>query len=179
MTEQEIDQLGAAHGTVCACPTTERNLGDGICPADRLLRSGVRIALGSDSNVQIDLLEDARELEYHLRLQRLERMVLDPVRLIDCATESAAACLAAPGGKLEAGRPADFFTVDLNDPSIAGADPDSLASNIVFSLERTAVRDVYIDGKCIVQGGHHQLEEQILNNFAEVQRSIWSSHRIC
>ena len=78
VTEQEIDQLGAARSMVCACPTTERNLGDGTCPADRLTRAGVRIALGSDSNVQIDLLEDARELEYHLRLERLERVVLDP-----------------------------------------------------------------------------------------------------
>lgn len=69
--------------------------------------------------------------------------------------------------------------MDLNDPSIAGADAESLASNIVFSLERTAVRDVYVDGKCIVRDGHHQFEEQILNNFAEIQRSIWSSHRIC
>ena len=62
VTPEEIDQLGAAHSTVCACPTTERNLGDGICPAGRLLRSEVRIALGSDSNVQIDLLEDAASL---------------------------------------------------------------------------------------------------------------------
>ncbi|HTS46820.1 MAG TPA: formimidoylglutamate deiminase [Bryobacteraceae bacterium] len=183
VTEQEIDQLGAARSMVCACPTTERSLGDGICPADHFLRCGVRIALGSDSNVQIDLFEDARELEYHLRLQRLERVVLDPDRLaahlLACATENGAASLAAPSGKLEVGRPADFFTVDLNDPSVAGADPESLASNIVFSLGRTAVRDVYVDGKCIVRGGHHALEQQILNNFADVQRSLWNSQRIC
>jgi len=77
------------------------------------------------------------------------------------------------------GRPADFFTVDLNDPSIAGADADSLAGNIVFSLQRTAVRDVYIAGRCIVHDGHHKLEEQILSNFADVQRSLWSSRQLC
>ena len=183
VTEQEIHQLGAARSMVCACPTTERNLGDGTCPADRLTRAGVRIAVGSDSNIQIDLLEDARELEYHLRLERLERVVLEPEalapRLLGCATESGAASLAAPGGKLEVGRPADFFTVDLNDPSIAGADAESLAGNIVFSLQRTAVRDVYIAGQCIVRDGHHKLEEQILKNFADVQRGLSSSHRLC
>ena len=173
---EEIDQLGAARSIVCACPTTERNLGDGICPADGLLGAGVRIALGSDSNVQIDLLEDARELEYHLRLKRLERVVLDPERLagrlLASATESGAASLGAPGGNLEVGRPADFFTVDLNDPSIAGGDAESLASNIVFSLQRTAVRDVYIAGEPIVRDGHHRLQDQIVRNFADAQQSL-------
>ena len=179
VTGQEIDQLGAARSMICACPTTERNLGDGTCPADRLAGAGVRIALGSDSNVQIDLLEDARELEYHLRLERLERVVLEPERLaahlLECATGSGAASLAAPGGKLEAGHPADFFTVDLNDPSIAGADTGSLAGNIVFSLQRTAVRDVYVDGRCIVREGHHALQEAILSDFAGVQRHLLSN----
>jgi formimidoylglutamate deiminase len=54
------------------------------------------------------------------------------------------------GGKLEAGSPADFFTVDLDDLSIAGATPDSLLANIVFSLSRTAVRDVFVGGRQIV-----------------------------
>ena len=66
--------------------------------------------------------------------------------------------------------------MDLNDLSIAGADAGSLASNIVFSLERTAVRDVYIAGRCIVRDGHHTLEEQIFKNFTDVQRGLWSSH---
>ena len=55
---------------VCACPTTERNLGDGVVPADEYLKHGVPICLGTDSHAQIDLFEDARELEYHLRLQK-------------------------------------------------------------------------------------------------------------
>ena len=61
------------------------------------------------------------------------------------------------GGKIEAGSPADFFTVDLDDLSIAGATPDSLLANIVFSLSRTAVRDVVVGGKQIVENGRHGL----------------------
>jgi formimidoylglutamate deiminase len=178
LTGEEIEQLAAARSMVCACPTTERNLGDGICPADRLFGAGVRIALGSDSNVQIDLLEDARELEYHLRLKSLERVVAArehlAARLLACATESGAASLAAPGGQLEPGRPADFFTVDLNDPSIAGADADSLASNVVFSLQPSAIRDVYIAGRPIVQDGRHPRQSEIVRNFTEVQRTLWA-----
>lgn len=177
--EEEIDQLGSARSFVCACPTTERNLGDGISPVDRFIRAGTGIALGSDSNVQIDLLEDARELEYHLRLQRLERVVMEredlAARLFVCATEGGAASLASPGGKLAAGRAADFFTVDLDHPSIAGADRASLMSNIVFSLQPAAVLEVFVSGKCIVRDGHHKFEDDIVRNFAEVQRTLWAS----
>jgi formimidoylglutamate deiminase len=182
VSEDEIDQLGSARSFVCACPTTERNLGDGICQADRLAQAGVRIALGSDSNIQIDLLEDARELEYHLRLERLERVILDrqdlAVSLFACASKHGAASLSAPGGSLEVGRTADFFTVDLNHPSIAGADPESLMNNIVFSLERGAIRDVFVDGESIIRDGHHAQENDILRNFGEVQQMLWTARRV-
>ena len=111
------------------------------------------IALGTDSQVQIDLLEDARELEYHLRLQKLERAVLAPragrpsgpgrARLLACATVNGARSIGV-GARHHRGRQsADFFTVDLDDPSIAGARPDDLLAGVVFSLERTAIRDVW------------------------------------
>ena len=138
VTGEEIRGLRAAGATVCACPTTERNLGDGTVPADQYSNAGVGVSLGSDSNVQINLLEDARSLEYHLRMQKLERAVLAAKQLFSCATEAGAHSLCAPGGSLEAGRSADFFTVALDDPSMAGdANPDSLLSHIVFSAERT------------------------------------------
>lgn len=179
VSEQEVEALAGAKSNVCACPTTERNLGDGICPAGQFFGAGVRIALGSDSNVQIDLLEDARELEYHLRLKRLERVILDRERLaahlLRCATENGATSLSAPGGKLEPGRAADFFTVDLNDPSIAGADTGTLAAGIVFSLDRTAVRDVYIAGERVIHDGHHPRQDEIVRNFAAAQNSLWNA----
>jgi formimidoylglutamate deiminase len=154
VTPKAIASLARAGAFVCACPTTERNLGDGVVPVDAYFDAGVRISLGSDSQIQIDLLEDARELEYHLRLQKMQRNVLAPElarKLFDCATINGAVSIGLHGGgKIEVGSPADFFTVDLNDLSIAGATPDSLLTNIVFSLSRTAVRDVFIGGKQII-----------------------------
>jgi hypothetical protein len=128
------------------------------------------VCFGSDSNVQTDLLEDARELEYHLRLKRLERAVLAPnvvegslaACLFANATEKGAASLGAPGGLLEEGRPADFFTVNLDDLSIAGAGQSSLLTNIVFSAARSAIKDVYVGGRQIIQEGHHPLEEEVV-----------------
>ena len=174
VTAGEIAALSRAGAIVCACPTTERNLGDGTVPADRFSNAGVRISLGSDSNVQISLLEDARELEYHLRMVRLERAVLAAKHLFSCATEVGAASLGAPGGSLESGRPADFFTVALDDPSLAGASPGSLLSHIVFSAERTAVRDVAVGGKFVVRDGRHPLAREIVDEFIRVQNELWS-----
>jgi formimidoylglutamate deiminase len=155
VTPKAVDALARSGAGVCACPTTERNLGDGVVPADIYFRSRVPVSLGTDSQVQIDLLEDARELEYHLRLQKLERNVLAPetgattlaARLFECATVNGAKAIGFNGGTLEPGAPADFFTVDLNDPSIAGSSLDELLASIVFSLSRTAIRDVVVNGK--------------------------------
>lgn len=177
-TDSEIAYL--SKGAVCACPTTERNLGDGAVPADRLYAAGAGICFGSDSNLQIDLLEDARLLEYHLRMNRLERVVLTTEtapdalarRLLRSATETGANSLGAPGGTLEIGRAADFFTVNLQDPSIAGAGQDALLNHLVFAMERTAVRDVCVDGEMLVRDGRHALQEEIVRDFIGVQRDL-------
>jgi formimidoylglutamate deiminase len=76
VTPKAIPSFARTGAMVCACPTTERNLGDGVVPADEYFKHDVPICLGTDSHAQIDLLEDARELELHLRLQKLERAVL-------------------------------------------------------------------------------------------------------
>jgi formimidoylglutamate deiminase len=177
ITAEEAAMLGAARANVCACPTSERNLGDGAVPADQLYAAGAAICFGSDSNIQIDILEDARELEYHLRMNKLERVVLAEgdslgARLFASATESGARSLQSPGGSLEVGRAADFFTVDLNDPSIAGADQKSLLDTIVFSLERTAIRDVVVGGEAIVSDGRHALQDEIVGEFIAAQREL-------
>jgi formimidoylglutamate deiminase len=173
VTSEEISALARSGAMACACPTTERNLGDGTVPADQLASAGVGISLGSDSNVQIDLLEDARSLEYHLRMLKLERALLDARTLFSCATEAGARSLGAPGGSLEPGRAADFFTVALDDPSLAGADAQSLLGSIVFSAGRTAIRDVAVAGQFIVRDGRHPLAEEIIHQFAGMQRELW------
>ncbi len=183
LTEEEISALARARALVCACPTTERNLGDGVVPADALFNAGVRISLGSDSQVQIDLMEDAREIEYHLRLQKMERAVLATdedegpsalaARLFECATRYGAESIGSPTGSLAAGLPADFFTVDLNDPAISGSDFDSLLAGIVFSSSPKAVREVVVAGKTIVTDGRHRDQEQIVSRFKALQNKLW------
>ena len=184
VTPKAIASFADAGAMVCACPTTERNLGDGVVPADEYFQRGVAICLGSDSHAQIDLLEDARELEYHLRLQKLERAVLGPQTLssaaesakllFDCATVNGARSIGAGGGSLVAGSPADFFTVDLDDPTIAGVSAGELIATVVFSLSRAAVREVVVGGKPVVSEGQHLMQEDVLERFNELQRRLWS-----
>jgi len=174
VTPKAITSFAKSGAMVCACPTTERNLGDGVVPADEYCKHGVSICLGTDSHAQIDLLEDARELEYHLRLQKLERAVLSAFELFDCATINGARSLGAPGGALETGMPADFFTADLDDPSIAGASKDDLLASIVFTLSRAAVQEVVVGGKPIVSEGQHLIQEEVVERFNQLQKNLWS-----
>jgi formimidoylglutamate deiminase len=165
VTPKAIASIARTGAIGCACPTTERNLGDGVVPVDAYFDAGVRVSLGSDSQIQIDLLEDAREVEYHLRLQKTARNVLAPAnddsssalarRLFECATVRGAESIGFNGGKLEPGAPADFFTVDLDDVSIAGASVEDLLAVVVFSMSRTAIRDVVVGGKRIINHGLH------------------------
>src|SRR5438105_15489296 len=98
--------MAGARAIVGACPTTERNLGDGISRADRLFDAGIRVSFGSDSNVQINLLEDARSLEYHLRLDRLERVVLARDPSADALAKRLFACTAEHGATRSQASPA-------------------------------------------------------------------------
>jgi formimidoylglutamate deiminase len=158
LTAEDIAALGRARATVCACPTTERNLGDGVVRADRLLAAGARLCVGSDSEVQLNPLEDARQLEYHLRLVELQRAILDPERagvgglgakLYAIASEGGMRSLGLPGGALRPGEPADFVVVDLDDSSIAGANAEDLMANVVFSMERTALVETRVAGEAL------------------------------
>ena len=177
LTPTDIAALGAARAFVCACPTTERNLGDGVVRADRLLAAGARLCVGSDSEAQLNPLEDARQLEYHLRLVEMQRAMLDTERtgvgalgakLYSIASEGGMQSLGQPGGALRPGEPADFLVADLDDPSVAGASRDDLMAQVVFGLERTAIAETWVAGRRL------QLDfAAALPKFRDVMRRLW------
>jgi formimidoylglutamate deiminase len=73
----------------------------------------------------------------------------------------------------EPGRAADFFTVDLDDPSIAGASAEDLLPAVVFSLSRAAVRETAVGGRLVVESGRHPAQGEIVSRFAALQRRLW------
>jgi formimidoylglutamate deiminase len=177
LTQDEFDCVVARGSTICSCPTTERNLGDGVFPADVAARLGIPVALGTDSQAQIDILEDARQNEYHLRLGQRERGILDDIhgeaighRLLRSATTAGYRALGIRGGSLAQGEAADFFTFDLNDVAVLGTDAESLVSQAVFALGRAAVRDVAVAGRLVVEDGRHALDEEIRGRYRVVQK---------
>jgi formimidoylglutamate deiminase len=182
LTVGEYEAVAAAGTTICSCPTTERNLGDGIFPADMAARLGIPVAFGTDSQAQIDILEDARQMEYHLRLRDQQRGILDasaredwasrePIEklLFRSASANGYAAIGLAGGSLSVGEPADFFTVDLNDISILGVDAESLASQAVFSMAKSAVRDAAVQGKLILENGRHRGAGDIRAKYRDLQ----------
>jgi len=184
ISADEMARLAQSGASICACPTTERNLGDGIFCADRVMGHGVPVALGSDSQAQIAPLEDARELDYHLRLKCCQRAILDQIpkdsepqplarRLFACATVNGGRALAVPAGELTEGCLADFFTVDLRDPSVAGHSAADLLPLLVFGLERTAIRDVAVSGKMILRDGRHPLRDEVVSRYADLHAKVW------
>jgi len=175
----EVEAVASSAAHICSCPTTERNLGDGIIDAEIAIEQGIRFCFGTDSQATIDLLEDARELDYHLRLKRQRRVLLDGIggeemsqRLFRYASAAGADSLALNTGRLEPGKRADFFTVDLDDLSIAGVAPQELLPTIVFSLNRTAIRDVAVDGRFVVTEGRHMDSKAIVNSYKNLARRL-------
>lgn len=151
----DLRRLGAAGGFACLCPTTERDLGDGIGPAAELRDAGVRLCLGSDSNAVVDPFEEARavELDDRLRLQR--RGIHDPDELLTAATANGYAALGWEPVGLRPGSPADFVAVRLGSRRLAGAAEDDLATAVLFAAAPDDVGDVVIAGHEVVRDGRH------------------------
>jgi formiminoglutamate deiminase len=154
LTPHDVVRLGAAAAYACFCPTTERDLADGIGPARALRDAGARLTLGSDQHAMIDMLEEARGLEMHERLLTRERGRFAPAQLIDALTTDGHASLGWPeAGRIEPGAFADLVAVRLDTVRTAGADP----AQIVLVATAADVDAVIIGGEPVVAGGQHRL----------------------
>jgi formimidoylglutamate deiminase len=146
-------------GTVCLCPLTEGNLGDGIPDLAPAHRAGGRICLGSDSNNRISMFEDMRWLEYGQRLSEETRGVLRPHdghlarTLFEAATLGGASALNIRVGAIEAGRAADFFSVDLGAPALAGWTPETLLDSMIFGADPAIVKATAVGGRWVYRAG--------------------------
>jgi formimidoylglutamate deiminase len=90
---RELDLLAEAGARICACPTTESNLGDGFLPVSRVLHRGIGLCIGSDSNVRIDPFEELRELDGIARRQTGRRDILSVDDLLSIGSDEGAASL--------------------------------------------------------------------------------------
>lgn len=181
LRDNEIEAIGKAGCSIASCPTTERNLGDGIVSAEALKKSGAHFTFGTDSQCQIAPFEETRQLEYHRRLQAQARSLmyqdselagLDFLRML---TENGWRSLGGQGGRIEVGQPSDFIAVDLNHLSLAGASQESLALDLVFSASPDVVSDVWSQGVEVVNERHHRAQIQAADDLRRVFTKLRSS----
>ena len=115
LTDDDIRLLGESRTNVCFCPTTERDLADGIGPARRLHHAGATLTLGSDSHAVIDLFEEMRAVEMHERLATQQRGHWSALELLAAATYDGHRSLGfADAGRIAEGQRADLVKVDLD-----------------------------------------------------------------
>jgi len=159
LSAADFDLLGASGSSVCLCPTTERDLADGIGEAARMGRAGAMVCLGSDSHAVIDLWEEARAVELDERLATGRRGHHPPSGLLAAATHHGASALGWPAlGRLEVGAPADFATLDVEGVGMGGtvgSGGEGAAAAAVFAAGARDVTTVVVGGRTVVDRRHH------------------------
>ncbi len=151
-----VATLADAAATVCACPTTERDLADGVVDAAGLAAAGVGLALGSDQHAVIDLFEEARALELDQRLVTGIRGHHHPAALLAAATGGGATSLGWPEtGRIEVGARADLAIVRTDSVRLAATAPRDLAAAVIHAATASDVTATMVDGTWIVRDGHH------------------------
>jgi formiminoglutamate deiminase len=146
VNEHDIALLGQNQVSICACPTTERDLGDHVAPLRALAAAGCPISVGSDSNTVIDALEEARGLEVDERRATGRRVLHQPEDLLRAATLNGTRALGWEAGELKPGLLADFVTLDQ---------PRSLwrelgAAYLVYGYSGRDVTNVVVGGNTVV-----------------------------
>ncbi|MCX5212563.1 formimidoylglutamate deiminase [Kitasatospora sp. NBC_00240] len=158
LTDEDVRLLADSSTTICMCPTTERDLADGIGPARRLASAGCPVSLGSDSHAVIDPFEEARALELNERLRTRTRGHWTANALLRAGSEDGHASLGWPeAGRIEVGALADFTVLALDSVRTAGPPARLGAETAVFAASAADVRHVVVGGRQIVRDGVHQL----------------------
>jgi formiminoglutamate deiminase len=156
VTPDDIVLLGSARCACCICPTTERDLADGIGPTVALRDAGAVLTLGSDSHAVIDLLEEARSLELDERLASRERGRHDPAALLQMATADGHASIGWPAaGRIAVGAIADLTSVRLDSVRTAGTGAADALAGVLFAATAADVHHVVVGGRVVVRDGCH------------------------
>ena len=158
LTDEDVDLLGRTGTAVCMCPTTERDLADGVGPAGRVREAGSPVTLGSDSHAVIDLLEEARAVELDERLATQQRGHWSAAALVDAATRAGHLSLGGPpAGVLDTGAAADLVAVRLDSVRTAGGRDTDALERVVFAATAADITDVVASGRRVVAHGEHLL----------------------
>jgi cytosine/adenosine deaminase-related metal-dependent hydrolase len=170
LTDDDVALLGTSGTGVCLCPTTERDLADGIAPGLRLLRAGSPLSVGTDQHVGADVLAEARGVEEHERLATGRRGAFPPATLIELATSAGHTALGrADAGRIAVGAPADLVAIRLDTVRTAGIDP----AQVALVAGAADVSDVVAGGEVVVRGGEHRAGD-VGRMLADAIEEVWA-----
>jgi cytosine/adenosine deaminase-related metal-dependent hydrolase len=146
VNERDIALLGDNRVSICACPTTERDLGDNVGPLRALFDAGCALSAGSDSNAVIDIIEESRALELDQRRATGRRVLHQPEDLLHAATAGGMRALGWDAGELRPGMLADFVTLDQPDSLWREMSP----SYLIYGFSGRDVTNVVVGGVTVV-----------------------------
>jgi formiminoglutamate deiminase len=169
LTDDDVRLIGEAAAYVAFCPTTERDLGDGIGPGPTLRDAGARLTLGSDSHAVIDLFEEMRALELDERLASQQRGHWTAAELLEAGTRHESLGW-DDVGRIAVGSRADLVTIATDRVRTAGTGADEQTA--VFAATAEDVTHVMVDGRVVFREGDR---EQLGHDLADVIDSIWSN----
>ena len=123
---EDTAEVGAAGATACLCPTTERDLADGVGAAQTIADAGAHLSLGSDSHAVIDHFAEMRATDLDQRLVTGERGLHSSAELLRAATGEGHRSIGWPeAGAIAPGAIGDLVTVSLDGVRLAGVDAEA------------------------------------------------------
>ena len=178
----EVAAVARSGAGVVICPSTEANLGDGLCDLRGWLGAGVPLAIGSDSHVSRDWREELRWLDYGQRLLLRQRNVAAAPAAGQPSTAQRLFSRVLAGGAAAAGQPcwgllpgarADALVVDAACPSVLGLPPDRLLDGLVFCSPNRPFRDVLVAGRWVLRDHQHPQAGAIGQRFVQAMAALW------
>ena len=179
MNDDETNALAQSGAVAGLCPITESSLGDGIFNGKKYVTDGGRLAVGSDSNIHINLFEELKTLEYSQRLRDRGRAVLATNEkstgrnLFDLAAAGGAQATQRESGAMKAGMWADLIGIDTNNHWLANRTGDFTLDSLIFGGNgQNCITDVWSAGRHVVKDGKHFKNETITRDFVTVLNQI-------
>ena len=181
MTEDETHRLAQSGAVAGLCPITESNLGDGPFNGPLYLAHDGAFGIGSDSNVNISLVEELRTLEYSQRLRDLARNVLVKGEgsvgqtLYLGAAHGGARALDRNSGSIAVGRLADLVAIDRSAPALCALEQHQILDGLVFAAKDSVITDVWAAGRHNVQNGRHKAHDKIVADYRSAMNALLAS----
>lgn len=159
LTDTDIARIAQAGVGVGHCPTSNAKLGNGVARVVEMRERGVRIGLGTDSNMtnnNLDMIEEMRMASLVQKQRLRDPAVMSSFETLRLATRGSAEALGMDTeiGSLESGKRADVAIIDLGAAHmrpIVEYGRTNIVEQVVWSACGTDVRDTIVDGRVLMR----------------------------